>query len=64
MFDWRNMQASEKGPITGFVTTIHVPETLPEPQHPVLKEVAAQCAVKQTALNTPTFVVETVTRPD
>jgi ribosomal protein S12 methylthiotransferase accessory factor len=55
---------TENGPISGFVTTIHVPASLPERLHPVLKKVAAQCAVKKTILNAPTFVVETVTRAD
>ena len=46
--------------INGFVTTIHVPETLPEKLHSALKKVAEQCAVKKTIMNNPEFIVETV----
>jgi ribosomal protein S12 methylthiotransferase accessory factor len=55
---------TDQGPISGFITTIHLPATLPERLHPVLKKVATQCAVKKTIINAPTFVVETVTRTD
>ena len=52
----------EKQAINGFVTTIHVPEEIPEKIHGALKKVAAQCAVKKTIMNNPQFVVETVKR--
>lgn len=47
---------------TGFVTTIHVPEELPEKLHSALKKVAEQCAVTKTIMNNPEFFVETVRR--
>ena len=46
--------------INGFVTTIHVPEEIPEKLHGVLKKVASQCAVKKTIMNNPEFIVETI----
>ena len=48
--------------ISGFVTTIHLPPGVPEKLHAALKKVAEQCAVKKTIMNSPEFVVETVTR--
>jgi len=51
-----------KNVITGFVTTIFVPEEIPEKLHSVLKKVASQCAVKKTIMNNPEFIVETVKR--
>lgn len=60
----RPSRDKEGGPITGFVTTIHVPADIPEKLHPVLKKVAGQCAVKKTIMNNPTFVVETLARAD
>ena len=50
--------------ISGFVTTIHLPERLPKKLHSALKKVAEQCAVTKTILNHPEFIVETVTRPN
>lgn len=50
----------EKKAINGFITTIHVPEEIPEKLHGALKKVAAQCAVKKTIMNNPEFIVETV----
>ena len=52
----------EKGAINGFVTTIHVPEHIPEKLHAVFKKVAAQCAVKKTIMNNPEFIVETTAK--
>ena len=49
--------------ITGFVTTIHVPEVLPEKFYPALERAAAQCAVKKTIMSNPEFIVETAIRP-
>ena len=46
----------------GFVTTIHVPEELPEKLHSALKKVAERCAVTKTIMNNPEFIVETVRR--
>ena len=50
--------------ISGFVTTIHVPEGLPKKLHSALKRVAEQCAVTKTIMNNPEFIVETADRPD
>ncbi len=52
----------DKKVINGFVTTIHVPEEIPEKLHGVLKKVASQCAVKKTIMNNPDFIVETIKR--
>lgn len=46
--------------ISGFLTTIFVPSTLPEKLHPVLERVAAQCAVKKTIMAGPRFEMRTV----
>jgi putative redox protein len=46
--------------VTGFLTTIFVPPTLPEKLHPVLERVAAQCAVKKTIMAHPDFEMRTV----
>ena len=54
------VKRDEKKAINGFVTTIHVPEEIPEKLHSVLKKVASQCAVKKTIMNNPDFIVETV----
>lgn len=54
-----NVTRDEQKSINGFITTIHVPESIPAKLHPVLKKVAAQCAVKKTIMNNPEFVVET-----
>ena len=48
----------EKGAINGFITTIHVPKSLPENLHATLTKVVEQCAVKKTIMNNPSFVVE------
>lgn len=56
----RPTRDSEKKTIIGFVTTIHVPESIPQKLHAALKKVAEQCAVKKTIMNNPEFVVETV----
>ncbi|MGB5450988.1 MAG: OsmC family protein [Sedimenticolaceae bacterium] len=50
--------------ISGFVTTIHVPEGLPKKLHSALKRVAEQCAVTKTIMDNPEFIVETADRPD
>jgi len=50
--------------ISGFLTTIHVPEGLPKKLHSALKRVAEQCAVTKTIMNNPEFIVETAGRPD
>ena len=55
-----NVTRDEKQSINGFVTTISVPEEIPEKLHPVLKKVASQCAVKKTIMSKPQFVVETI----
>ncbi len=57
-----SVKRDEKKAINGFITTIHVPDTLPEKLHGVLRKVAAQCAVKKTIMNNPEFIVETVKR--
>lgn len=48
--------------ISGFVTTINLPQGLPEKLHPALKKVAEQCAVTKTIMSNPEFVVETASR--
>ena len=48
----------EEKAINGFITTIHVPESLPEHLHKTLIKVVEQCAVKKTIMNNPKFVVE------
>jgi len=50
--------------ISGFVTTIHVPEGLPKKLHSALKKVAEQCAVTKTIMNNPEIIVETVSQPN
>jgi len=45
--------------INGFVTTIHVPKTIPQKLHKALIKVAEQCAVKKTIMTNPEFIVET-----
>lgn len=50
--------------VTGFVTTIKVPEEFPSNLRGALKKVAEQCAVKKTIMNNPNFVVETVSHND
>ncbi len=52
----------DKKVINGFITTIHVPEEIPEKPHGVLKKVVSQCAVKKTIMNNPDFIVETIKR--
>jgi putative redox protein len=49
----------ESREVTGFLTTIEVPPSLPDKLYPVLRKVAEQCAVKKTIASNPTFVVET-----
>jgi ribosomal protein S12 methylthiotransferase accessory factor len=46
--------------IDGFVTTIAVPDDMPEKVRKALCRAAEQCAVKKTIRLQPTFVVETV----
>ena len=53
-----NVKRDEKQNINGFITTIHVPESLPEKLHGALVKVASQCAVKKTIMNNPEFIVE------
>lgn len=53
------VKRDDKQAINGFITTIHVPETIPEKLHGALKKVAQQCAVKKTIMTNPEFVVET-----
>jgi ribosomal protein S12 methylthiotransferase accessory factor len=48
--------------VDGFVTTIGVPASVPEPVRKALQRAAEQCAVKKTIRLQPTFVVETVER--
>lgn len=48
--------------VSGFVTTIHIPEGLSEKLHSALKKVAEQCAVTKTIMNNPEFIVETTRR--
>jgi ribosomal protein S12 methylthiotransferase accessory factor len=48
--------------ISGFVTTIHLPEQLPAKLHSALKKVVEQCAVTRTIMSNPEFIVETVSR--
>ena len=52
----------EKGAINGFLTTIHVPDNIPEKLHGVLRKVASQCTVKKTIMNNPEFIVETAAK--
>lgn len=56
-------QKSEGGEISGFVTCINIPDSLPKKYHSILKNVAKQCTVKKTIMNGPEFVVETVSVP-
>ena len=46
--------------VSGFVTTIAVPRSLPDKVHAALRRAAEQCAVKKTIKLPPQFVVETV----
>lgn len=48
--------------VTGFVTTINVPPSLPEKVHSALQRAAQQCTVKKTINAHPEFSVETVVR--
>jgi ribosomal protein S12 methylthiotransferase accessory factor len=50
--------------ITGFVTTINVPPSLPEKVHNALQRAAQQCTVKKTINAHPAFTVQTVVRGD
>jgi len=54
----------EKKAITGFVTTLHLPEEIPERLHSALKRVVDQCTVKKVIANQPEFEVVTVVRKD
>ena len=49
----------ESRQVSGFVTTIEVPPSLPDKLYPVLCKVAEQCAVKKTIMSNPSFVVKT-----
>lgn len=49
--------------ISGFLTRIQLPESVPEKFHSALKRAAEQCAVKKTIMTNPEFIVETVSRP-
>jgi len=46
--------------VTGFVTRIQLPESVPQAMHAPLRRAAEQCTVKKAIRNQPTFVVETV----
>jgi ribosomal protein S12 methylthiotransferase accessory factor len=46
--------------VGGFITRLHLPESLPQELHAPLRRAAEQCTVKKTIKNQPTFVVETV----
>ena len=48
--------------VTGFVTTIHLPPSVPAEAHAALRRAAAQCAVKKTIMAQPEFIVETEVR--
>lgn len=48
--------------VTGFVTIIRVPKSVPEKVHGALQRAAQQCAVKKTIKIGPEFVVETEVR--
>lgn len=56
-------QKNEHGEISGFITCINIPDSLPKKYHSILKNVAKQCTVKKAIVNGPEFVVETVTVP-
>lgn len=56
------VKRDEKKAINGFITTIYVPEEIPEKLHGALKRVASQCAVKKTIMNNPDFIIETIKR--
>jgi ribosomal protein S12 methylthiotransferase accessory factor len=48
--------------VTGFITVIRVPPSVPETMHSALQRAAQQCAVKKTIKNQPEFIVETQVR--
>ena len=50
--------------VTGFVTTITVPPSLPEKVHSALQRAVQQCTVKKTIDAQPAFTVETLVRGD
>jgi ribosomal protein S12 methylthiotransferase accessory factor len=49
--------------VTGFVTIIRVPPSVPEKVHSALQRAAKQCTVKKTINAHPEFIVETEVRP-
>jgi len=51
---------AETKAINGFVTTIHLPQEIPQKLHSALRKVAEQCTVKKTIMSNPEFIVETV----
>lgn len=48
--------------VIGFVTTIHLPPSVPAEAHAALRRAAAQCTVKKTIMGQPEFIVETAVR--
>jgi len=56
-------QKNEGGELTGFITCINIPDSLPKKYHSILKNVAKQCTVKKAIMSGPEFVVETVSVP-
>ncbi len=46
--------------VNGFVTKIHIPDSLPQELHAPLRRAAEQCTVKKAIKNQPAFLVETV----
>ncbi len=52
----------DKKAINGFITTIHVPDSMPAKLHNALAKVASQCAVKKTIMSGPEFIVKVACR--
>jgi len=56
-------QKNEEGELTGFVTCVNIPDTLPKKYHSILKNVAKQCSIKKAIMSVRAFEIETNTVP-
>ena len=56
-------QKNEDGELTGFITCVNIPDSLPKKYHSILKNVAKQCSVKKAIMGAPKFVIETAAVP-
>jgi len=56
-------QKNEDGELTGFITCINIPDSLPKKYHSILKNVAKQYTVKKAIMSGPELVVETASVP-